>query len=60
MSCVIAPEGYTELKSTAEVSDEEKTYEIPVGTIITVSAEWFCCLKVLFFSATLRSIARQG
>ena len=61
MSCDITPEGYTELKSTAEVSNEEKTYVIPIGTIITVGAEFFLFSMLMFpieldVAALLRSL----
>ena len=36
--CYIALEGCTDRKSTVKFSDEKKTYEIPVGIIITVSS----------------------
>ena len=47
MWCYISLDGYTGRKSTAEITDKEKTYEIPVGIIITVSAIRFCCFEVL-------------
>jgi len=46
--CYIALDYDTELKSTAESSDKEKTYELPDGNIITVGAERFRCPEVLF------------
>merc|ERR1712012_1039555 len=46
--CYIALDYDTELKSTAESSDKEKTYELPDGNIITVGAERFRCAEVLF------------
>ena len=46
--CFIALDDNTELKSTAESSDKEKTYETPVG-IITVSAQRFRCLELWYF-----------
>merc|ERR1712117_874143 len=38
----------TEFKSAMESSDNEKTYELPDGNIITVGAERFRCPEVLF------------
>merc|ERR1712122_321905 len=38
----------TEMKSAAESSDKEKTYELPDGNIITVGSERFRCPEVLF------------
>ena len=46
--CYIALDYDTELKSIAESSDKEKTYELPDGNIITVGAERFRCAEVLF------------
>ena len=40
----------TELKSTAETSDNEKTYELPDGNI-TVGAERFRCVEVLVLAS---------
>jgi len=37
-----------EMKSAAESSDKEKTYELPDGNIITVGNERFRCPEVLF------------
>ena len=45
MWCYIALDGYTERKSTAEMSDKEKTYEIPVGIIIILSSVRFRCFE---------------
>jgi len=38
----------TEMKASTESSDNEKTYELPDGNIITVGAERFRCPEVLF------------
>jgi len=38
----------SEMKSAAESSDKEKTYELPDGNIITVGNERFRCPEVLF------------
>jgi len=38
----------TEMKSASESSDNEKTYELPDGNIITVGSERFRCPEVLF------------
>merc|ERR1712203_1023587 len=37
-----------EMKKSAETSEDEKTYELPDGNIITVSSERFRCPEVLF------------
>jgi actin beta/gamma 1 len=37
-----------EMKSSSESSDNEKTYELPDGNIITVGSERFRCPEVLF------------
>ena len=52
----------TELKSTAESSDKEKTYELPDGSIITVGAESVAILAqgdVLFGRFSLVGTARS-
>jgi len=46
--CYIALDYDTEMKSAAESSDKEKTYELPDGNIITVGSERFRCPEVLF------------
>merc|ERR1712011_51446 len=46
--CYIALDFDTEMKSAAESSDKEKTYELPDGNIITVGSERFRCPEVLF------------
>ena len=51
--CRTAPDCDTELKDTAEGSDKEKTCELPVGDIITVSAKRFRCPAVLFRSCSI-------
>jgi actin beta/gamma 1 len=38
----------TEMKNSTECSDNEKTYELPDGNIITVGTERFRCPEVLF------------
>merc|ERR1712178_519231 len=38
----------TEMKEATESSDQEKTYELPDGNIITVGSERFRCPEVLF------------
>ena len=45
--CYIALDHDTQLTSAA-VADEEKTYELPDGNIITVGAKRFRCAEVLF------------
>ena len=39
--CYMALDGYTERKSTAEITDKERTYKIPDGIVFTVN-----CLEV--------------
>jgi actin beta/gamma 1 len=46
--CYIALDFDTEMKSASESSDNEKTYELPDGNIITVGSERFRCPEVLF------------
>nr|ADU24827.1 actin [Dinophysis caudata] len=46
--CYIALDFDTEMKSSTESSDKEKTYELPDGNIITVGSERFRCPEVLF------------
>ena len=48
MWCYVVLDGYTERKSTAEISGKEKTQGIPNDTVITSSAERFRCLEVSF------------
>jgi actin beta/gamma 1 len=46
--CYIALDFDTEMKEAGESSDNEKTYELPDGNIITVGSERFRCPEVLF------------
>ena len=46
--CYIALDYVTELQSTAESCDMEKTYVLPDGNTIIVGAERFRCPEVLF------------
>jgi len=46
--CYIALDFDTELKATTESSDNEKTYELPDGSMITLGTERFRCPEVLF------------
>jgi len=46
--CYIALDYDTEMKASSESSDNEKTYELPDGNIITVGSERFRCPEVLF------------
>jgi len=46
--CYIALDFDTEMKTSSESSDKEKTYELPDGNIITVGSERFRCPEVLF------------
>merc|ERR1712169_138047 len=46
--CYIALDFDTEMKAATESSDQEKTYELPDGNIITVGSERFRCPEVLF------------
>jgi len=46
--CYVALDFDTEMKSSSEASDKEKTYELPDGNIITVGSERFRCPEVLF------------
>jgi len=46
--CYIALDYDTEMKNATECSDNEKTYELPDGNIITVGTERFRCPEVLF------------
>nr|ADU24821.1 actin [Dinophysis caudata] len=46
--CYIALDFDTEMKAATESSDEEKTYELPDGNIITVGSERFRCPEVLY------------
>jgi len=46
--CYIALDFDTEMKAASESSDNEKTYELPDGNIITVGSERFRCPEVLF------------
>jgi len=38
----------TEMKAATETSDQEKTYELPDGNVITLGSERFRCPEVLF------------
>merc|ERR1711956_24784 len=46
--CYIALDFDTETKNCTESSDNEKTYELPDGNMITVGTERFRCPEVLF------------
>jgi len=46
--CYIAVDFDTEMKNAVESSEQEKTYELPDGNIITVGSERFRCPEVLF------------
>merc|ERR1719182_835688 len=46
--CYIALDFDTEMKAASESSNQEKTYELPDGSIITVGGERFRCPEVLF------------
>jgi len=46
--CYIALDFDTEMKMSAESTDNEKTYELPDGNMITVGSERFRCPEVLF------------
>jgi len=46
--CYIALDFDAEMKAGNESSDQEKTYELPDGNIITVGTERFRCPEVLF------------
>jgi len=46
--CYIALDFDAEMKKSTESSDNEKTYELPDGNIITVGSERFRCPEVLF------------
>jgi actin beta/gamma 1 len=46
--CYIALDFDADMKSAAESSDKEKTYELPDGNIITLGNERFRCPEVLF------------
>jgi len=46
--CYIALDFDIEMKNATESSDNEKTYELPDGNIITVGTERFRCPEVLF------------
>jgi len=46
--CYIALDFDTELKVATESSDNEKTYELPDGSMITLGTERFRCPEVLF------------
>jgi len=46
--CYIAIDFDNEMKKATESSDQEKTYELPDGNIITVGSERFRCPEVLF------------
>merc|ERR1711964_55091 len=46
--CYIALDFDADMKTSAESSDKEKTYELPDGNIITVGSERFRCPEVLF------------
>jgi len=46
--CYIALDFDSEMKTSTESSDKEKTYELPDGNIITVGSERFRCPEVLF------------
>jgi actin-related protein len=46
--CYVAVDFDAELKTAAEGSDREKTYELPDGNLICVGSERFRCPEVLF------------
>merc|ERR1712032_929117 len=46
--CYIALDFDTQMTSATQSSDEEKTYELPDGNMITVGSESFRCPEVLF------------
>jgi len=46
--CYVAMDYDAEIKAAAESSENEKTYELPDGNIITVGNERFRCPEVLF------------
>eukprot|EP00924_Labyrinthula_sp_SR-Ha-C_P015235 augustus_masked-scaffold_9-processed-gene-12.7-mRNA-1 protein AED:0.33 eAED:0.33 QI:0/-1/0/1/-1/1/1/0/378 len=46
--CYIPLDFDTDMKSSSESSDAEKTYELPDGEVITVGSERFRCPEVLF------------
>jgi len=46
--CYVALDFDSEMKTSSESSDKEKTYELPDGNIITVGSERFRCPEVLF------------
>jgi actin-related protein len=46
--CYIALDFDSEMKSATASSDQEKTYELPDGNIITLGSERFRCPEVLF------------